>query len=223
MTLWPATLRAMPATNPVRPLRAPLDRPRTSIGAFTAADVMLTMRPNLRAIMPSTVALMSSIGVSMLASMRAHPRVAIPVAEVARRRAAGVVDQDVRAAGHAASAAARPSGVVMSHATHATLRPAVAPISSAARCDVGFGAREDRHVHAFARQRFRAAASQSLAGRADQRAAAGDAEIHGVPPRRLRDERRRSRARTADHGADREHEQHGDDVEHLRGRARGRA
>ena len=39
-----------------------------SIGAFTAAEVMLTMRPKLRAIMPSTVALMSSIGVSMLAS-----------------------------------------------------------------------------------------------------------------------------------------------------------
>ncbi len=55
--------------KPVRPLRAPLDRPSTSIGAFTAAEVMLTMRPNLRAIMPSTVALISSIGVSMLASI----------------------------------------------------------------------------------------------------------------------------------------------------------
>src|SRR5687767_7095650 len=35
-------VRARPATNPVSPLRAPLDSPRTSIGAFTAADVMLT-------------------------------------------------------------------------------------------------------------------------------------------------------------------------------------
>ena len=34
--------------------------------------------------------------------------------------------------GQAASAAARPSGLVMSHATHATRRPAMAPISSAA-------------------------------------------------------------------------------------------
>jgi hypothetical protein len=39
-----------------------------SMGAFTADEVMLTMRPKRRAIMPSTVALMSSIGVSMLAS-----------------------------------------------------------------------------------------------------------------------------------------------------------
>ena len=39
------------------------------IGVLTALEVMLTMRPNLRAIVPSTVALMSSIGVSMLASM----------------------------------------------------------------------------------------------------------------------------------------------------------
>ena len=63
-----ATLRATPATKPVRPQRAPFDRPSTSIGAFTAEDVMLTMRPKLRSIMPSIVALMSSIGVSMLAS-----------------------------------------------------------------------------------------------------------------------------------------------------------
>ena len=39
-----------------------------SIGAFTALEVMLTMRPKPRSIMPSTVALISSIGVSMLAS-----------------------------------------------------------------------------------------------------------------------------------------------------------
>ena len=39
-----------------------------SIGAFTALEVMLTMRPKPRAAMPSTVALISSIGVSMLAS-----------------------------------------------------------------------------------------------------------------------------------------------------------
>lgn len=38
-------LRARPATNPVRPLRAPLDRPSTPMGAFTAPDVMLTTRP----------------------------------------------------------------------------------------------------------------------------------------------------------------------------------
>ena len=61
-------LRATPATKPVKPLRAPLDRPKMSIGDFTALEVMLTMRPKPRAAMPSTVALISSMGVSMLAS-----------------------------------------------------------------------------------------------------------------------------------------------------------
>src|SRR6266481_14238 len=69
VTLLITVLRAMPATKPVRPARAPLDNPSTSIGAFTADEVMLTMRPNFRAIMPSTVGLISSIGVSMLASI----------------------------------------------------------------------------------------------------------------------------------------------------------
>src|SRR3984957_7239025 len=69
VTLLITVLRDRPATKPVRPARAPLDNPKISIGDFTAAEVMLTMRPNLRAIMPSTVALISSIGVSMLASM----------------------------------------------------------------------------------------------------------------------------------------------------------
>jgi hypothetical protein len=71
VTLWATVLRASPATKPVRPERAPLDRPSTSIGALTAPEVMFTMRPNLRAIMPSTVALISSIGASMLASSAA--------------------------------------------------------------------------------------------------------------------------------------------------------
>ena len=61
-------VRATPATKPVRPLRAPFDRPRMSMGAFTALEVMLTMRPKPRAAMPSTVALISAMGVSMLAS-----------------------------------------------------------------------------------------------------------------------------------------------------------
>ena len=38
-------VRATPATKPVRPLRAPLDKPRMSIGDFTELDVMFTMRP----------------------------------------------------------------------------------------------------------------------------------------------------------------------------------
>ena len=62
VTLCRAMSRATPATKPVRPLRAPFDRASEEMGAFTEIDVMLTMRPKLRSIMPSTVALMSSIG-----------------------------------------------------------------------------------------------------------------------------------------------------------------
>ena len=96
VTLLITVLRAMPATKPVRPVRAPLDRPSTSIGAFTAAEVMLTMRPNLRAIMPSTVALISSIGVSMLASSALIQSSRVQLRKSPRRRAAGIVDQDIR-------------------------------------------------------------------------------------------------------------------------------
>src|SRR5207247_2002334 len=68
VTLWATVLRASPATNPVSPARAPFESPRMSIGCFTALDVMLTIRPKRRAIMPSTVALMRRIGVIMFAS-----------------------------------------------------------------------------------------------------------------------------------------------------------
>ena len=51
---------AQPAMKPVRPVRAPMHRPRMSIGAFTELEVMFTMRPKPRAVMPSTVALISS-------------------------------------------------------------------------------------------------------------------------------------------------------------------
>jgi hypothetical protein len=71
---------------------------------------------------PSTVALISSIGVSMLASSGLDPGLAVPVAEVARRRAAGVVDQDVHLrAGRQRRGAAL--GVVMSPATVRTCTP----------------------------------------------------------------------------------------------------
>ena len=70
VTLRPANwlLREVPATKPVKPLRAPLDRPKMSMGDLTALEVMLTTRPKPRPAMPSTVARISSMGVSMLAS-----------------------------------------------------------------------------------------------------------------------------------------------------------
>src|ERR1700745_1191942 len=67
VTLYLATCRAMPAPEAVRQVRAPLLMPRLGIGDLTEPEVMLTMRPNLRSHMPSTVALINMIGVSMLA------------------------------------------------------------------------------------------------------------------------------------------------------------
>src|SRR5262245_15385087 len=121
-------LRARPATKPVSPLRAPFDSPSTSIGAFTADEVMLTMRPKPRALMPSMLALMSSIGVSMLASTAL-----IQASRSQLRKSPGggppALLTRMSTCGHAASAAARPSAVVMSPATART-----SPLPSARNC-----------------------------------------------------------------------------------------
>jgi hypothetical protein len=74
---------ASPATNP--------SDPSVPIGTFAALDVMITMRPNHPAIVPSTVALMSSIGVSLYDGV---PDTAIPnqtamaYADISRPRSA---------------------------------------------------------------------------------------------------------------------------------------
>src|SRR3954466_8558464 len=124
-------LRESPATKPVSPARAPFDRPRISIGAFTAAEVMLTIRPNLRAIIPSTVALISSIGVSMLASIAL-----IQSSRVQLRKSPGggppALLTRISGSGQAFSAASRPSGVVMSPATSVMVTPGLALRISAA-------------------------------------------------------------------------------------------
>ncbi len=65
VTLLPATLRAMPARKAVSPARAPLDKSSPASGIFTLSEVMLTMRPNLRAAMPSITRCTNSIGVTM--------------------------------------------------------------------------------------------------------------------------------------------------------------
>ena len=61
----PATWRETPARKALRPARAPEERSRPEIGASTEEEVMLTMRPNFRARMPSMTARISSIGVTM--------------------------------------------------------------------------------------------------------------------------------------------------------------
>src|SRR5258706_2215594 len=130
VTLWATVLRAIPATKPVSPVRAPLDSPRMSIGALTALDVMLTMRPNLHAIMPSTVDLIRSIGVSMFAS-----RAAIHISWVKSRKSPGggppALLIRMSGLGQAASASLRPASVVMSVATTVTFTPVALRISSA--------------------------------------------------------------------------------------------
>src|SRR6266511_1725755 len=95
-----------------------------------AREVMLTMRPKRLAIIPSTVALISSTGVSMFAvsafcqssseNLRKSPGGG-PAALVTR----------MSGCGQAASAAMRPCSLVMSAATVTTVAPVAARISSA--------------------------------------------------------------------------------------------
>ena len=135
VTPWPAMPeRARPATKPVRPLRAPLDRPRMSIGAFTALDVMLTMRPKPRAAMPSTTVLISSMGVSMLASTAL-----IQASRSQSRKSpvggppALVTSMSNAMPGPPATlnTASRPAGVVMSQATASTCAGCLPPVLTA--------------------------------------------------------------------------------------------
>ena len=131
VTLLITVLRDRPAMKPVRPARAPFESPNMSIGAFTAAEVMLTMRPNFRAIMPSTVALISSIGVSMLASIAL-----IQSSRVQLRKSPGggppALLTRMSGSGQAFSTASRPAGVVMSPTISVTVTPGLAlRISSA--------------------------------------------------------------------------------------------
>src|SRR6266851_4396725 len=130
VTLYLATCRAMPAQKAVRPARAPLLMPRLGIGDLTEPEVMLTMRPNLRSHMPSTVALISMIGVSMLA-LTAFCQSST---DHSRKSPCGGPPQlltRMSGLGQAASAAARPASVEMSPGTAVTFTPVSLRISSA--------------------------------------------------------------------------------------------
>ncbi len=126
-----AICRATPAMKPVRPERAPFDRPNSGIGAFTALEVMLTMRPKPRARHAVDHCLGQEDRGQHVGVDRLDPVVAIPVAEVAGRRAAGIVDQDVRLrAGGQCGLAARLGGDVARRLA-VTLAPVARRISSA--------------------------------------------------------------------------------------------
>ena len=119
----------------------------------------------------------------------ADPHIAIPIPEIAGRRAAGVVDEDVglRARRERRGPALRRRDV------------AGDPLHAGAGLRADFlrslphravGARADRHRGAFARERLRATTTQALARGADQRVLSGDAEVHvSSPEGRARSER----------------------------------
>src|SRR5438876_2370298 len=104
--------------------------PRLGIGDLTEPEVMLTMRPNLRSHIPSTVALISMIGVSMLA-LTAFCQSST---DHSRKSPCGGPPQlltRMSGLGLAARAAARPASVEMSPGTAVTLAPVSLRISSA--------------------------------------------------------------------------------------------
>ena len=86
------------------------------IGDITEPDVMLTMRPNFRSIMPSMTDLIRKIGASMLAST-AVIHMSRSQSRKSPRGGPPLLFTRISGAGHAASAAARPSSLVMSPAT----------------------------------------------------------------------------------------------------------
>src|SRR5438093_1359281 len=137
VTLWPTVCRRGAAPRPVSPVRAPFESARMSMGCFTALDVILTMRPKRRAIMPSTVALIRRIGVIMFASSAL-----IQVSRSHSRKSPGggppALLTRMSGAGHAASSAARPASVVTSPATAVTRTPVASRISFAAASSTSF-------------------------------------------------------------------------------------
>src|SRR5215475_928861 len=132
VTLRWTVCRARPATKPTRPARAPFDRPSSSCGIFTLRDEILMMRPKPRAIMPSTVKRIISIGASIIASSAS-----IQVSRVQLRKSPGVgpsaLFSRMSGSGQAASAAPRPASVVISAAVAVTRTPVAARISPAVR------------------------------------------------------------------------------------------
>ena len=149
-----------------------------SIGAFTAPEVMLTTRPKPRSAISSTVAFISSIGVSMLASSAL-----IQASRSQSRKSPGggppALLTRMSTCGQAASAAARPGlgrdvagdGAHLAAGRARAARRAVASSASAPRAVID-------DVDALRRQRHRAALAEPLARGADQRPLAFDPEIH---------------------------------------------
>ncbi|CFP65906.1 Uncharacterised protein [Bordetella pertussis] len=131
VTLWRTVCRARPATNPINPERAPLDRPSSACGALTLRETILTMRPKPRCVMPSTTRRIMSMGPSIIAS-----NALIQSSRLQSRKSPGKGPSALlirmSGAGQAASAASRPSARVRSAATQPTPMPASRVICAAA-------------------------------------------------------------------------------------------
>ncbi len=119
VTLCCTVCRARPEVKPTSPERAPFDSPSSCCGIFTLRDTMFRMRPKRRAIMPSTVRRIISIGPSIIASIAA-----IQSSRLQCRKSPGngpsALFNRISGAGQASSAAARPSGRVRSPITAVT-------------------------------------------------------------------------------------------------------
>ena len=177
MTLRAAVCRARPPAKPTRPERAPFDSPSSACGTFTLRDTMLTMRPNPRAVMPSTVSRIISIGPSIMSS-----RAAIQSSRDQSRKLPGSGPCElftrISGAAQAPTAAARPCGVVRSAATGDNLHAGRLRNFGAGAFKHVAGAGNDREIDAFPRQRQRAGLAETPARAADQRAFASYAEVH---------------------------------------------
>ena len=112
----------------------------------------------------------------------AGPGLLVPLAKIAGRWAAGIVDQDVHVGtGGQRRATALGGGDVADHGLDHGAGLARDLIGGGIEGELG--ARGDRDRDAVPGERQGAAAAEPLAGRAHQRFLAGNSQIHQVPPR----------------------------------------
>ena len=134
--------------------------------------------------MPSTVALISMIGVSMLA-LTAFCQSSIAQSRKSPCGGPPALLTRMSGSGQAASACWRPSSVVMSPATAVTLAPVSRRISAAVCSSVSAVRAVIDELDPGPPQRHRAGAAQPLARRADDRLASGDSQIQHVSLHRV--------------------------------------
>jgi hypothetical protein len=180
-TPFAATCRAVPATKPVSPVRAAFDRPSAGIGALTDCEVMLTTRPQPRSIMPGRIAVISAMGVSMLASSALMKSSRPQSDQRPRRRAARVGHEDVDITRRRQDLrAALVAGDIGGDRRH---RHAIGVADMLRRRLQRLRPAGVHHqIDARLRQRFGAAPAKPLRRRADQRAFSLDTQIHASLP-----------------------------------------